>query len=121
MYKKNSKEMSIQKCVIHNASQSLFLRVYKLQFLLMTRKSFHNHVILGLLLSDEWALYDDLKADYIDFNHESADFKEDFIILLAGYVNIPQLPFGIAEEGGYGTRVFNSSRPFNNQPKEHLD
>ncbi|XP_057209304.1 uncharacterized protein LOC130566097 isoform X2 [Triplophysa rosa] len=99
-----------------------YSRIYELQFLVMTRKSFHNHVIVGLLLS-EWALYDDLKTDYDDFNPKSADFKEDFIILLAGYVNIPQdephdVPFGIAEEGRYGTRVFNPSR---NQPKEHLD
>ncbi|XP_056620967.1 uncharacterized protein LOC130434694 [Triplophysa dalaica] len=98
-----------------------YSRVYKLQFLLMTRKSFQNHVIVGLLLSDGWALYDDLKADYKDFDPNSADFKEDFIILLAGYVNIPQLPFGIAEEGGYGTRVFKPSRPFDNHPKGHLD
>lgn len=67
-----------------------FLRVYELQFLLMTRKSCPSHVIVGLLSFDGWVLYDDLKTDYEDFNPESADFQEDFIILLAGYVNIPQ-------------------------------
>lgn len=45
---------------------------------------------MGLLSFDGWVLYDNLKTDYEDFNPEMADFKEDFIILLAGYVNIPQ-------------------------------
>nr|XP_055042875.1 uncharacterized protein LOC129429915 [Misgurnus anguillicaudatus] len=96
-------------------------RVFKLQFLLMTQKSSLDHVIVGLFLSDRWVLYDDLKPTFEDFNIDSADFKDDFVILVAGYVNIPNVPFGISEEGQCGTVVFNPAHHPNNQEKEHLD
>lgn len=96
-------------------------RIFELQFLLMTQKSSLDHVIVGLFLSDRWVLYDDLKPTYADFNLGKADFKDDFVILVAGFVNIPNAPFGISEEGQCGTVVFNPAcdRPPNK--KEHLD
>lgn len=66
------------------------LRTFELQFLLLTRSPFHTHVIAGLNVFDRWVLYDDLKLPYGDFNPKCADFKGDFSILFAGYVNITQ-------------------------------
>ncbi len=66
------------------------LRTFELQFLLLARTSCNTHVIAGLNVFDRWVLYDDLKLLYGDFNPKCADFKEDFCILFAGYVNITQ-------------------------------
>nr|XP_055041248.1 uncharacterized protein LOC129428903 isoform X1 [Misgurnus anguillicaudatus] len=101
-------------------------RIFELQCLLTTLKSSLDHVIVGLFLSDRWVLYDDLKPTFEDFNPGNADFKDDFVILVAGYVNIPNgespnVPFGISEEGQCGTVVFNPAYDRPPNKKEHLD
>ncbi|XP_073673140.1 uncharacterized protein [Garra rufa] len=99
-------------------------RTFELQFLLLTRTSCFTHILAGLNVFDRWVLYDDLKLDYDDFNPKCADFKGDFVILSAGYVNITQddqdrdVPFGVSEEGYQGTVPFNPPRGYE---KEHID
>ncbi|XDV42094.1 hypothetical protein PO909_010837 [Leuciscus waleckii] len=63
-----------------------YYRPYELQFLLMSRRSFPLHMIVALNLFDRWVVYDNEKSSYVDFNPTQADFKGDFIIHNAGYV-----------------------------------
>ncbi|KAL1254711.1 hypothetical protein QQF64_016940 [Cirrhinus molitorella] len=102
-------------------------RTFELQFLLLTKSSALTHILAGLNVFDRWVLYDDLKLPCDDFNPKCADFKYDFDVHFAGYVNITQddqdrdVPFGVPETGNRGTVPFNPSRGCNDYKKEHID
>ncbi|KAI4898969.1 hypothetical protein NFI96_025887 [Prochilodus magdalenae] len=73
--------------------QDIYDRTYELQFLLLCNTSESvNHMTACSKLDDRWVHYDNNpeKLHYEPFNIETADFKKQFVIYLAGYVNTSQ-------------------------------
>ncbi|XP_072551725.1 uncharacterized protein [Salminus brasiliensis] len=93
-------------------------RIFELQFLLLCKKNESvNHMVGCFQLEGRWYLYDNNpeKPPFVVFPIEHADFTNEYVIYLAGYVNITkhewkEVPFGVPEEGSSvpGTRPFNS-------------
>ncbi|XP_072551714.1 uncharacterized protein [Salminus brasiliensis] len=95
-------------------------RTFELQFLLLCKKNESvNHMVGCFQLEGRWYLYDNNpeKPPFVVFPIEHADFTNEYVIYLAGYVNITkheyvneEVPFGVPEEGSSvpGTRPFNS-------------
>ncbi|XP_036418629.1 uncharacterized protein LOC118802258 [Colossoma macropomum] len=99
-------------------------RTFELQFLLLCNKSeLVSHMTGCSKREDRWVLYDNNpeKPPFDDFDIENADFKSQYIIHLAGYVNTSQagdkdeyvkddVPLGFLEDGSdCGTRAFSST------------
>ncbi|KAG9282425.1 hypothetical protein AMEX_G1087 [Astyanax mexicanus] len=91
----------------------MYERTFTLQFLLVWKKQvYEKHMVVCCNMEDRWVLYDN-HPDVLpkDFNYDLEDFRNDYPVYLACYVNITQpghsnvtdVPVA---EGGVGTSVW---------------
>ncbi|KAG9282424.1 hypothetical protein AMEX_G1085 [Astyanax mexicanus] len=65
-------------------------RTFKLQFLLVKQKVHEQHMVVCCNMEDRWVLYDnnpDVPPEEVNYNE---DFKNDYPVYLACYLNVPQ-------------------------------